>query len=129
VGSAILAAGQGGSATGSGVRQLRCPGAAVHVTRCARLVTVRLHDPVEFSVDVVFSALFAEKATSTEKATSKAGVGLRRPLVRGQRHEPGVPAGQRDLPDQLTADPSSAGTAVARAAAAPRVWSTIRPAR
>ena len=58
----------------SGVQQLRCPGTAAYVTYCIRSVTVRVHDPVVFSVDVVFSALSAEKATSTEKATSKAKV-------------------------------------------------------
>jgi hypothetical protein len=69
-GSAVLR--RPGGAAGSGVRQQRCPGAAVHVTNRARPITVRLHDDVVFSVDVVFSALFAENTTSTEKATSKA---------------------------------------------------------
>jgi hypothetical protein len=70
-----------GGAAGSGVQQQRCPGAAVQVTCCALPVTVRLHDPVVFSVDVAFSALSAEKPTSTEKATSKAEVayGIRSP--------------------------------------------------
>jgi hypothetical protein len=79
--SGIAAAPGPGGAAGSAAQQQRCPGAAVHVTCCVRSVTVRLHDPVVFSVDVVFSALFAEKATSTEKATSKAKVacGIRSP--------------------------------------------------
>jgi hypothetical protein len=63
-----------GGVARSVIRQLRCPGAAIHVTCCARPITVRLHDPVVFSVDVAFSDLFQEKTTSTEKATSKAKV-------------------------------------------------------
>jgi hypothetical protein len=55
------------STAGSGVQRLRCPGAAAHVTLCARPVTVRIHDPVEFSVDVVFSALSAEKPTRRKR--------------------------------------------------------------